>query len=53
VIHGSDYGRAGAPGGAGGAPRFGNEPQLVLNMPNTAASNTKPNILFFMVVMFI
>jgi hypothetical protein len=43
------YGRAGAPGGPPGRePGLGNEPQLVLNMPNKAVSNTNPNTLFFM-----
>ncbi len=43
------YGRAGAPGGpAGREPGFGNEPQLVLNVPINATSIAKPNILFFM-----
>jgi hypothetical protein len=47
------YGRAGAPGGAGGfAPGFGNDAQLVVSMPNTAPSSIKPNILFFIAVMF-
>jgi hypothetical protein len=43
------YGCAGAAGGGGGAAPF-IASQPVVNMPNTAASNTKPKIFFFIVV---
>jgi hypothetical protein len=43
------YGCAGAPGGGGGAAPF-IASQPVVNMPNTAASSTKPKIFFFIAV---
>ncbi len=43
-------GGAGAPGGFGGAPRFGNEPHPVLIEAAIAASNTILINFFFIVV---